>query len=559
MDQPWESEHAPSDCAKHPRWNTASTKPIEINAQRLQRNTRALAQIPYEPGLWLLRAQLLLAHGYPELAAGDAYKARLLVEATRRTDSELGVKVRMQYGMCLWLGWHQRFDPALGGLDPQFINASNIACEVAEGLDGYEQQAWSVLIIALQHTDCIEENQALAKEAATKFGSATSDDKGLWSEDFQEYLHHLLEAKKEACKVHPELAGDEYMTKKVMLNGAVVIRRYPWIQKARHLPIRNIDQLNQLVRDTSKGGCEVRKSNIDEADLGVFAAKSFSKGEDIVIDHTYMAASSEGGRCLVCCQQLPETTAAEQFCCADHFELARSKFPPNDRTVDVDFNELEKSGLVRNNTRNPLTDVLLLRRFLAIVTKHTNPSDADVHPLQVPEVACLAANYAGEVRFPWNFLQAVVLPLRILESLGIDLFADQRFDTWVIHTIWYRINNNQAGGFIDGFRGQNATAIQGVYPCHSLFNHSCEPNVTYDDHPTQAAQVMRAKRDIQKGEELYIAYDLGLDAEGMGVWERREALRNWMGGECKCARCVRERQQDDATVGSLHIGDAVED
>ena len=541
MEQAWECEWVPSECAKHPRWNARSSKPVLFNAQRLQKNTRALLDLPYEPGLWLLRAQLLLGLGYPELAAGDAYKARLLVEAGMRYDTHLGMKVRLHYGMSLCLRWHHRFDPALGGLVSEVVSAGNVAEELSSGLRGYEQQAWSILIIALQHLDCIEENHRLAQTAATKFGPGDEYDAGPWSQDYIRFLSHLLKAKQEACKVHVELAEDAFLAKKVMLNGSVLIRRYPWMKMDTHLKERDADALDDLLAVTSNGQCRVRKSNVVGADLGVFATKAIPRDGEVLVDHTYMAATSEAGRCLTCCEKLPAGSQSDLFCSQKHRERAQEIFAVVANNDTIDTHELHNSGLVRHNARNPLTELLLLRRFLAVTVHALTNSDKEwEHPLAVPEVNRLAANDKGTTPLPWNFLQAIVLPNRMLEGLGIDIFADQRFDTWVIHTICYRINNNQAVGYLDGFHGQDAPCVQGVYPCHSLFNHSCEPNVSYDDHPTKAAQIMKAKRDIAEGEELYIAYDLGLDADGMDVRQRREALRNWMGEDCQCTRCLRE-------------------
>lgn len=547
MDQPWDESYAPSECAKHPRWNASSDKPVSFNTARLQKNTRALKDIPYEPGLWLLRAQLLLALGYPELAAGDAYKARLLVEASRDQSSHLGAQVRLQYGMCIWLGWHHRWDPALGGLDAQFVNVTNVAEELASGLEGYEQQAWSMLIIALQHADCLVENQKLAQEAAQKFGMPPAQDTGPWSEDYQNYLYHLIEAKKEACAVHPELSEDELLMKKALLNGTIVIRQYPWMHSFLERSEKTRNQASAELTKTSGSQCVLGESGIQGADLGVFAGRSIPHGEEILVDRSYTAATSEPGRCPSCCGSVPEPAVScalcgERFCSTDCLNAALSKFHPPLCGKKIDFSELEETDLVKHTARNPLAEVLVMMRFLAIAVQSLKSSQAS-HPLEVGEINQMLANYSGKTQLPWNFPQAIVLPIRILQSLEVDVFADHRFDTWVIQTISNRIQNNSAMGFLEGYRGPDAPCVQGVFMKHAFFNHSCDPNVTYEDHPSQAAQVLKAKRNVAGGEELYIAYDLGLDAEGMDVWKRREALQNWMGGDCKCTRCQVESEE----------------
>ena len=57
--------------------------------------TQQLAALPYDPETWLNRGNCLRLLGYPELALGDVYKARLLVEAgIEETPSSLGEEVR---------------------------------------------------------------------------------------------------------------------------------------------------------------------------------------------------------------------------------------------------------------------------------------------------------------------------------------------------------------------------------------------------------------------------------------------------------------------------------
>lgn len=546
MDQDWDNVHAPSACAKHPRWNAKSDKPLAVTARRLQKNTRALKEIPYEPGLWLLRAQLLLGLGYPELAAGDAYKARLLVEASYKATSALGAHVRLQYGMCLWLGWHHRWDPALGGLDSQFVDQSNIHEEVFTGLQGYEQQAWSILIIALQHADCLLENQELAREAERKFGASPPHDTGPWSQDYQDSLRHLIAAKHKACEAYPELSHDPFLVRKAMLNGTIVIRQYPWMASFLERSEATIEAIKADITDVSASRCVAQKSNIRAAKFGVFATQAIAKGENFLTDRSYTTGTSVSGRCSTFqCRFLAEPilceTCQEQFCSVECLQIARSKFHDSACCKVSHFQELEEAGLVKHSARNPLADILLLQRFLALVAQSLQ--NGVRHPLEVPEIARLIANYTGSTPTPWNFMQDIVFPVRVLQNLNVDVFADYRFDTWVIQTIIFRIINNSAMGYLDGHKGREAPMVKGVYLRHALFNHSCDPNVSYDDHASLAAQVMRAKRDIEAGEELYIAYDLGLDAEGMDVWRRREALRNWMGEDCNCARCLKEIEE----------------
>lgn len=61
------------------------TKAIHV----VNRRTSNIAQQPYHPAHWLVRARALWILGYPELAVGDAYRACMLCNATASEDEDL--------------------------------------------------------------------------------------------------------------------------------------------------------------------------------------------------------------------------------------------------------------------------------------------------------------------------------------------------------------------------------------------------------------------------------------------------------------------------------------
>ena len=81
----------------------------------------------------------------------------------------------------------------------------------------------------------------------------------------------------------------------------------------------------------------------------------------------------------------------------------------------------------------------------------------------------------------------------------------------------------------------------GIYTLHSHLNHSCDPNVSvrHLDQRTSLARItVLAKRAIKRGEELVITYV----NPKMGYKARREELRAWGFGRCRCERCVEEER-----------------
>ncbi|EJC97972.1 SET domain-containing protein [Fomitiporia mediterranea MF3/22] len=91
--------------------------------------------------------------------------------------------------------------------------------------------------------------------------------------------------------------------------------------------------------------------------------------------------------------------------------------------------------------------------------------------------------------------------------------------------------------------GLNLEAHGGLYILHSHMNHSCEPNISvrhFDQRTALSRITMRARRDIQPGEELTVAY---VDP-ALLLSARRRALIPWAFGTCMCDRCVREQKEE---------------
>ena len=68
---------------------------------------------------------------------------------------------------------------------------------------------------------------------------------------------------------------------------------------------------------------------------------------------------------------------------------------------------------------------------------------------------------------------------------------------------------------------------ESLNPLFALFNHSCEPNVewsaTAEDHRTI---LVRARRNIRKGEQLLVEYDQFMRDQPLEV--RRKRMFRWL-------------------------------
>jgi len=81
-----------------------SGQDVNKSALDLAQLTSNIMSLPYDPENWISRARLLLVLGYPELATGDAYKARMLVDAGSASKiGKLRTHVRLLVAMKLLL------------------------------------------------------------------------------------------------------------------------------------------------------------------------------------------------------------------------------------------------------------------------------------------------------------------------------------------------------------------------------------------------------------------------------------------------------------------------
>lgn len=162
--------------------------------------------------------------------------------------------------------------------------------------------------------------------------------------------------------------------------------------------------------------------------------------------------------------------------------------------------------------------------------------------MEHPSIAGLTPNYGSDVLRRWSLASHVDVPQRILTTLGVDIFKDLRYDTWVLQTIWSRMLNNQRG-VVQQQTPFGPIASREIFPLYSFINHSCEPNA--EAYPPKTARaigsfslVIIAERHIKAGEEIHISYIP--DEVNLNRSQRNLALRNWLSGDCKCSRCRRE-------------------
>jgi hypothetical protein len=446
--------------------------------------TKLLDTRPYDAKTWVERAACFLKLNFPELAASDAYKAELLLDQNRDT--------------------------------------SNVA-----SANDTLFKLYDVLGQALYDCHCHWELSEHWDQVSGRFPSDHASAKAT-------SIKSLLKRKTDAAA---PLGGTTQEREDRIRDGGILTVDYPWLV-ARHLARTQevIDTVNsELSSDAGQQKCYLTQSSLSSVDdmLGMFAARDLQRGETFLLDRTATGACSNVSKdtCDNCFarlseQSVPASCCTVLYCSPECHDLAITTY--HAPLCGQNFAWLQAPATCLTHNASPLRPLLMLR-FLATCIQ----AGASTHPLDHPLIARLQplAN-RGHVDV-FTFTESVVTPVKILQQLGVDVFANQYFDTMVLHTIWTRIANNKAGSF-DPRRG----FVDVISPHLPLFNHSCEPNVGWKREEGNSKIRFFAKKNVKKGEELFSSY---LDVEHMSLEERTEGLWPWFEGECLCSRCSIER------------------
>jgi SET domain len=511
----WESTVAPVNYILLARYVRKSSylripteKDLRVLKSELQQHTMLL-QFGNKSS-WLVRGRVLLNLRFPELAAGDLYKALQVVEGEEKNTATI--------------------------LLAQACFLANSFLETLQVID----EAPS----AIRSNDELRRLRRYAQEA---FGIEQEEESGI--ENGGEY-----------CGI-----GNSHKSVEKDCSGEVVTRAYPWIKPAWLSRRSNVVMaVNDSLNESSLGQCEVRKSGINNSNedcYGVFAKKAIGTQQWLLTDETSLcAAGGSTMRCDCCVGELPWfhvklgcCGTVARFCSYSCKSTAESTYHKPVCGKEVEYSTPGGPKSV-NTAGDAGSDRLWVRVLSSIKQSLDDERESYRHPLDIPFVNQLTTMYGSTVRF--SLKCDIVDPLNALQMLGVNIFTDLRFDTWVLRTIAARLETNMREDIIDlrsGYHGETVeTQLLAVNTMYAYYNHSCEPNVEIlGDAERQSSTLrLRAKRALRKGEELYITY---LDEQQLKLnyEERAWLLAPWTGGVCNCTRCVRER----ATVDPESDGD----
>lgn len=382
----------------------------------------------------------------------------------------------------------------------------------------------------------------------------------------------MVEICKEALKNHPgdpdirELLGgsecvcSEYVKQsKAMLQaqgetledsawGMIGTKSYPWAPpETRIRAAETMTAANKLL-ESSSDCLEIRPSAhggpkaITQC-FGMFATRDIKQNEEMLDASTATAVSNKpmtSQYCYNCAATLKKSQATSFSCCPnmkfcgnDCLQIAEDNY--HKALCGKDFSELYQAASSQDPQESSKgRDSLMFLRLIAISIQ------SGTLPLMTPPISWLVANDESPSPIPWSRGANIIGPLKAIEKLGLDIFADE-YDTWVLQTMWYRVTNNA--------RTRNTFVQQKIVNAlYSFFNHSCEPSTLDQSElsPTilsTSRAVMIATKDIKAGEEVYSTYLNPIYLDAPKAIRQKELERGgWLDARgCRCKRCLAER------------------
>ncbi|KAI5465755.1 hypothetical protein BGZ63DRAFT_400201 [Mariannaea sp. PMI_226] len=532
--------------------------------------TEDISNQPYDPIPYLERAVVHVDLGYPDLAAGDAYRALLLTDEALNEGFEFheqafeSLQTRAAHALPEVLNYdglpedklqfpnednehHQDDAQRLATLASirafQLLSMSLLCC-------GCLQSAADFCVRGLQlcpkNNDLINTKGKITAAACRRLGrddveieTAGLPDRGLVRREVYPWNDH------EPDRFSPESLADLNSHLKEMAPKCAV--------EVATLPI--------LVEGASTTDDQASIATCKQ--LGVFAQEDIEPGEAVLKEYSLLTANNrlKDALCDACSCDLPplgseieavscpecyDTVFCSQFC----FDQAQERYHPAICEKDVDAIAKDPDAFEADDTLY----LLLLSRVLAIAAHE------EVHPLDVREVKYIWGDFVpakpdairatpevgppSDWTLPFSFKYNLETPLHILEKMDVDMYATlAEYDLWVLNTLYSKFRGTASArkSLRDG-----RPDVAAVHPYWCLANHDCDPNVTWE---WGGRMVLEARRErvvgkrpggIKRGEEILNHYcDVNL-----AVQDRREWAAGSLGGWCMCKRCRDEAAEE---------------
>lgn len=557
--------------------------------------TLHIKDAPYDCKLYIQRAVYYEMLGYPDLAAGDAYRALLLTDEALDESGE----------------WHELAVEALesstprvnrvpvneatDGLNTNGVKTGDGRCgsnQIGEGpnrVNGEDEDKFWYTVVAEGHarrsfeilartlSDC---GDLKAAYDFTERGLSVSPGHDMFKKLQEQILQKQYQSQPQKDPTWDK--SDFYPRTDLPENGLVRREIYPWNNhETDRLSEDSMSFLNVEIRKVAPK-CEIRAVKLPIVNtqafyrddgkpatitqLGVFASEDISPNETVLLEPSVLTSSIRlfDPLCDACSSALPvadphhplpSCPECDDIVFCSEACLARAQNLYHASVCGLfDFDVVAKDP--SPFTASSALYTLLIARTLAMAETQ------DLHPLDLPQVKYLWGDFTPPGSpaihtLPFSFENNIAQPLHLLSKLGKDPFAPEtleRYDTWVINTLLAKFRG-VANARMSGRTGMPEVA--GVHWLWCLSNHSCAPNVRWAWERGGMGLVARGSDDavrwgeskdaegiwgggIKKGEEVLTHYcDVELD-----VRQRREWAVGPLGGICRCERCVWEEGEE---------------
>ncbi|TVY35118.1 hypothetical protein LSUB1_G006512 [Lachnellula subtilissima] len=550
------------------------------------------AALPYDLIAYLDRAAVHSELGYPDLAAGDAYRALLLCDECSDAGFEYhelaldALRERCAGGLPAVLRGRGRgseeLERGVGRLEiiaeGQTANANaNVNANASEDEDGDEDEddddetrrlkriariasirCFRMLAISLLLCGCLKSSYDFCIRG---LGAAPEDEDLLQA---KEYIQLMARRRLKLS------SGEEVDVSELPDQGLVRREIYPWnTHEPNRFSQETLDFLNKELESVAPK-CEVKVTELPtllegigelestNKQLGLFAKEDIEPGEEVLDEISLLAANNllKESLCDACSSTLPPLTADSKvvdcpdcddimFCDTTCLERAQESYHPAICNTDIDTIAKDPDPKEKPSALY----LLLIGRALAMAATQ------QVHPLELKEVKYIWGDFLPSASntiplspnagppptwtLPFSFSSNISGPLHVLEKMDIDIFTSlDTYDLWVFNTLYAKFRGT-ASARVNPRTGHPEVAA--VHPLWCLANHDCDPNVRWEWGARmrfwcRERRIRGESGGIKKGEEVLNHY---CDIE-LPVKERREWAIGSLGGRCMCGRCKRE-------------------
>lgn len=293
-------------------WNPPDIQEVRELRDLLIDQAKDIADKTYLPSAWARRGNTLSVLGYPELSAGDAYKAIRLCDTGLCYNSELGAKVRLVVGMWLMLQ-----DPKASCWAATALPEEGQRY-VAYRLKDDRNEAYKILLSALCHTQDNREAVNVCHKAQMLYPYDLAFSETLAA--VQERIRSRENAFKKAGRTMAEIEVQ-------MRVGTIRFRQYPWMPPS--LLRRSQDLISACntalksystcieIKQSSIGDLATPAKNYNAKCLGYFATRNIQAGELLLTAPTALGISNRQitTHCYNCSEELKPSHISGFPCC----------------------------------------------------------------------------------------------------------------------------------------------------------------------------------------------------------------------------------------------------